>query len=286
MKHPDKWRDTIDLSALQFHNFIPMEILGYPHAGNDVFYVKGLTGGKEIHAFVKAARQKGADIENEVSILSQLHSRIIPKVIDDSLDGTPYVVTEELAGERLSVIVGDNKNLESLAYLAEYGAALAKIHQLDIKAAPVKDRRFFHSPSRELLEALGLAELEDCFSLGSQAPTLCFCHGDFHYANILWNERHISGILDFELAGTGNREFDIAWAVFRRPGQKFLLTETELQVFLKGYREYGTCSEETIKTYMAQCYVYFLDACRGDAEYCTYVRNWLKQFALDRRQGS
>ena len=48
------------------------------------------------------------------------------------------------------------------------------------------------------------------------------------YANILWAGHHISGILDFELAGYGNKEFDIAWAVFRRPGQKFLRTEAAL----------------------------------------------------------
>ena len=98
-------------------------------------------------------------------------------------------------------------------------------------------------------------------------------------------EHNISGILDFELAGYGNREFDIAWALFRRPGQKFLLTERELQEFIKGYRQFGVCDLETVKTYMAQCYVHFLTFCGNDAEYSEYVRRWLKSFAHERRSG-
>ena len=71
-QHPKKWRDTCDLFALNFHAFHPIEIIGYPHAGNDVFHVKGTYEGKEITAYVKAARQEGAGIENEVVILKQL----------------------------------------------------------------------------------------------------------------------------------------------------------------------------------------------------------------------
>ena len=43
--------------------------MGYPHAGNDVFHVKGVYNNEEITAYIKVARQKGAAIENEVAIL-------------------------------------------------------------------------------------------------------------------------------------------------------------------------------------------------------------------------
>lgn len=58
MKHPDKWRDTVDPFTLPYKKFEPLEILGYPHAGNDVFHVKGRCNGREICAYIKAARQK------------------------------------------------------------------------------------------------------------------------------------------------------------------------------------------------------------------------------------
>ena len=283
MKHPGPWRDTIDPFTLPYRSFKPLEILGYPHAGNDVFYVRGLYHGRQINAYIKAARQRGADIGNEISILSQLRSPVTPPVVDFCLDGTPFIVTQALPGERLSTIVGENSALESLLYLEEYGAALARIHRLDVQAAHVKDRKFFHAPPDAVLEALEFENLKGLFPSAEEPANTCFCHGDFHYANILWAEHQISGILDFELAGYGNKEFDIAWSLFRRPGQKFLRTEAELQTFLKGYRQFGTCDTEAVKTYMAQCYVYFLQFCSDNAEYCAYARAWLQAFANEKR---
>lgn len=96
MKHPDKWRETIDPFSLAYKSFHPIEILGYPHAGNDVFHARGIYKGKEVRAYIKAARQKGAAIENEVAILSQLHSPIYPTVLDCGFAGTPFSVTLEL----------------------------------------------------------------------------------------------------------------------------------------------------------------------------------------------
>lgn len=57
MKQPDKWRETIDPSTLHFYNFHLKEVLGYPHAGNDVFYVQGIgKDGQEVKAFLKVER--------------------------------------------------------------------------------------------------------------------------------------------------------------------------------------------------------------------------------------
>lgn len=154
VKHPDKWRETIDPFSLAYKSFHPIEILGYPHAGNDVFHARGIYKGKEVRAYIKAARQKGTAIENEVAILSQLHSPIYPTVLDCGFAGTPFSVTLELPGERLSTIVGENETLESLSFMEEYGATLATLHQLRISAEPVKDRRFFHVPSDEFLKTL------------------------------------------------------------------------------------------------------------------------------------
>ena len=59
----EKWRETIDPFSLPYKSFKPVEILGYPHAGNDVFHAKGMFEGKEVRAYIKAARQKGAAID-------------------------------------------------------------------------------------------------------------------------------------------------------------------------------------------------------------------------------
>lgn len=276
MQHPAKWRETIDPFSLPYHDFRLTEILGYPHAGNDVFHAKGIYNGQALCVFIKAARQKDAAIEREVSVLSQLDAPRFPKLIDFGLEGTPFSVTAELPGERLSTIVGENDALRSLEYMEEYGATLAELHQWSLRTEAVRDRSFFHPPTEELLDASGLGRLKAFFAKPPQTIVRCFCHGDFHYANILWHRHHVSGILDFELAGVGNRDFDIAWALFRRPGQMFLKTQEEQEAFLRGYTRIATCDRDAVKYYMAQCYVYFLQFSADDGEYCAYVRSWMK----------
>lgn len=274
-RHPDKWRDTCDLFSLDFHTFAPTEILGYPHAGNDVFHVKGIFRDKEITAYVKVARQKGAAIENEVNILQRLSLPYVPKLIDCDLGSPQFAVTAERPGERLSVIVGDNENGESLSYMEEYGAMLGYIHTLKPDAPYVADRRFFHPPQKELLDKLDVPSLKDYFAAPPANTATVFTHGDFHYANILWQNRRISGVLDFELSGYGNRDFDIAWALILRPGQKFLKTQEERELFLKGYRRYGEYDSLAVTYYMSQIYAYFYPIGADDPQYARYVRDFL-----------
>lgn len=276
-KHPAKWRETCDPFKLQYHSFRPTEILGYPHARNDVFHVRGTVDGQTVTAYVKAARHDGTALRNDTAILSQLDDPIYPKVLDAGSEPTAFSVTSALPGARLSVLLGENAAMESFDYMEEYGAALARLHQLTPAAPPQADRKYRHRPPKELLEQLSLSHLEAFFGHPPEPSPTVFCHGDFHYANILWADKRISAILDFELAGYGNRDFDIAWAMFCRPGQRFLKTAEEQQLFLRGYSRHGEFNAASVRYYMAQSYVYFLQFSDDDPAYCGYIRSWLNE---------
>ena len=275
--HPAKWRETCDPFSLDYHGFQLTEILGYPHARNDVFHVRGVCEGQEVTAYIKAARQKESAIDRDVSLLVQLDAPIFPKVLDAGREPVAFSVTQARPGARLSVILGENEGMASLAYMEEYGAALAQMHQLTPTAPPQADRRFYHRPPKELLDKLNLSHLDTYFSRPPAPGATVFCHGDFHYANLLWEDQHISAILDFELSGYGNRDFDIAWAMFRRPGQRFLKTPEEQRLFLQGYARHGEFDAHAVQYYMAQSYVYFLEFSDDDPEYCASVRAWLSE---------
>ena len=275
--HPAKWRETADPFTLDYNCFRPEEILGYPHAGNDVFHIKGKIHGAPVTAYLKIARRKDAAIDNEVALLSQLNDPLFPKLLDhDGSKGT-FSLTAELPGLRLSVILGENEDLASLSYMEEYGEALSRIHSLTPSARPQADRKFYHRPSEELLEELELSSLSDFFAQEPVGGERVFCHGDLHYANVLWKDHHISAILDFELAGYGDRDFDIAWAIFLRPGPRFLRTAQEQEAFLKGYQKHRACNPEAVRYYMARCYVYFLHFCKEEEDYCRYIRKPLAE---------
>ena len=104
----------------------------------------------------------------------------------------------------------------------------------------------------------------------------CFCHGDFHYANALWKNGNVSAVLDFELSGRGNREFDVAWTIIRRPVQRFLAKREEVELFLKGYSSLEKFNLDYVKYYMVLIYSYFYEVGESDEEYKTYVIKVLK----------
>ena len=276
MKQPDKWRETVDPFTLELKNFKILEVLGYPYAGNDVFYVKGIYNNEEVYAFIKVARQKGADIDNEVDVISKLKMKECPVVLEHIEE--KCVVTKEVVGERLSSIVGDNEEMQSLGYIDRWGEKLAYIHSINGDFIDVKDRRFFHVPDIEYFKDNNIEFVYDyLINNKCESDSKCFTHGDFHHANILWDNNEIVGILDFELSGIGVKEFDIAWAIIRRPNQRFMKTEEEVNRFLEGYSRLGTYNIDCVRYYMCVIYSYFYIVGK-DEEYKEFVYNWLKNF--------
>lgn len=275
MKQPERWRDTIDPFGIQFNNFQLVDVLGYPHARNDVFYCKGICAGKEVLCFVKHARQKDSDIAREIAVMQSLDYTFVPHVLDFDTNGT-FIVTEEVVGERLSYILA-NTTERSVDYMFEYGKTLAQIHSSNIDCPKVAHRKFFDLPTTEQLARYDIEFAMEY--LKSNAPKVvceCFCHGDFHYANVLWQNKKVSAVLDWELAGVGNRDFDIAWAIINRPGQQFLKTDKEVTEFLKGYQSVNTCNADAVRYYMVQIYCHFIDVGNND-EYKAFVKKWLTE---------
>ena len=273
-KFPNKWKDTINPYDLSLKNIIIKNILGYPYAANQVFVISGIQDKKEKKFILKYKGYKDSNIENEIINLSHLHLKNIPRIIEHD-DHYVFRISNFLKGERLSVILGNNEHMESLGYMYDFGKMLGIIHKQkgDFTDAPT---RIFHTiPEYSYFQKLQLEEVHS-YLIDNQPSSInrCFVHGDFHYANILWFHHKISAILDFELSGYGNKEFDIAWSLILRPEQKFMKTNEEYIEYIKGYRSENECDEKLIKYYMVLIYSRFIKF--GDDEYKAYIRNWFK----------
>ena len=277
MKQPEKWKDTIDPFSIKFNNFTLSKVLGYPHAQNDVFYCVGKHNGKKLKCFLKYASKNESNILFEIETIKNLNFDFLPTIIDYDNEGK-FIVTKEIKGERLSYILQTNKRECSIDYMFEYGKTLAKIHSIKQDFPKVKHRRFFDTPKIDDLKEF---EIDFVYNyLISNKPKIintCFCHGDFHYANILWRKRKIVAVLDWELSGIGNKEFDIAWAIINRPSQKFLKTTEEFDVFIKGYQSENSCNIDYVKYYMVQIYAHFISIGNND-EYKKFVKEVLKSY--------
>ncbi len=64
-----------------------------------------------------------------------------------------------------------------------------------------------------------------------------FVHGDYNTANILCKDGIISGLVDWEFAGRGWKEYELAWML--RARMTFLNTSAEREAFLAGYCRNG-----------------------------------------------
>lgn len=277
MKQPEKWKETIDPFKLDFKNFKLLEIKGYPHARNDVFYCLGKHNNKLINCFIKYGSKPDSAITHEVETIAKLDFSFLPRIIEFSKEQN-FVITKEIDGDRLSYILQNNKQEKSIEYMFEYGKTLAKIHKTNLEFPSIKHRKFFDIPALEYLEEYKLGFMFDY--LHNNKPTeinQCFCHGDFHYANILWKNKKLVGVLDWELSGMGNKEFDIAWAIINRPSQKFLKTQNEVNEFLKGYNSLNTCNKSYVEYYMNLIYCHFISVDKENKVYQDFVRKKLSK---------
>lgn len=260
------WRETCDPFALPMSAYRVERVLDYPHAGNDVFHVAGVHGLRPCNAYVKAERQTGADVRNEIALLRTLPYDKAPRLLDWSLETPVFDVTEECPGQRLSALLQGAPPGAALRYMAPYGAELAGIHALAVPWEPVKHRRFFDRPGPEHIRKYGLEDMAALLDRCSPAgQSRCFVHGDFHYANILWRNGAVSAVLDWELAGVGVREFDMAWAVLLRPGQTFLDSPEQVGAFLAGYGARQSFSPNAFAHYYILAALWF--AALGDEDY-------------------
>lgn len=277
MKQPKKWKDTINPFEIKFNNFELIKVLGYPHARNDVFYSTGKQNKKRVKCFIKYASKTDSNITHEIQTIQKLSFDFLPSIIDYDKNGK-FIVTKEIKGNRLSYILNTHKKENSLNYMFEYGKTLAEIHIVKQDFSEIRHRKFFDIPT---IEHLRENEIEFVFNyLKENKPkeiNKCFCHGDFHYANILWRKKKLVAVLDWELSGIGNKEFDIAWAIINRPNQKFLKTQEEVDKFIEGYQSIDTCNIEYVKYYMFLIYSHFISNDKNNFEYKNFVKSYLEK---------
>src|SRR5262249_25149820 len=127
-----------------------------------------------------------------------------------------------------------------LRHLRTYGEALARVHALD--PADWADQ-----PRSRLETTADLADESDPRVQGlvgwldAHRPSgiqQSFVDGDFNTANVLIDGDSPAGVIDWEFAGRGWKEYEIAWAL--RARIHFLNTSEERDAILSGYMSSGS----------------------------------------------
>ena len=276
-----KYRElTIDLFSIQYRNIKLKKIISYPPAGNDVVEAIVDIKNKEENVYIKFERSKMANFETEYKHLKLLSDiNIFPKVIEfGSVNDKKYIILEKIEGNRLSDIFKQDKK-DKETYLKEYGKTLSQIHN-------IKNRGFDKAFQRPINEVPKNYKNSDEFSEKIikyleenkiEKDNKTFIHGDFHYANVLFKNKKVNGIIDLEYSGLGFKEQDIAWALILRPGQKFMDNIDDINLFLDGYRSKNNFEYDKFKWCYINGRIHFYLMNYENEEYKQKIRNLIEK---------
>jgi aminoglycoside phosphotransferase len=272
----EKHRDlVIDPFVVQYKRLEIRRIINYPHAANDVIHCLGTIDKKDAEFFIKYERHKDADFGTEAYFLNCLQDSPIkvPKIIEcGNHNGINYLALEKIDGARISFLL-DSYWKSPKRYCTEFGNSIGMIHKLDIKE-PQAAERSFHKPLDNVDGNTYLASINEWLIENKPSRiNLCFLHGDHHYANVLFKQRRVSGVLDWELAGYGNKEYDLAWSIALRPSQKFFNTKWEEDEILNGYGMTNTFDYGSYQYYKVQIISHYYSFTEDDPEYQIWIRN-------------
>lgn len=247
---------------------------------NEVFRCKGFFQGKTTSFFLKVPKNIESNLCNEISILGRLaESHIaVPRIISYSVGDPLYVAFEEVSGRPVYKIINPEQNVskktQSEYYAHKFGESLGQIHNLKLNWKPVKKRRFHEYLEINALNDKRFAELDGALKRTQpENKEHIFIHGDHHYANVLWEKREISGILDWELCEVGWCEFDLAWMVIVRPRQEFFKSLSDREAFLEGYRRKACYENEQLVWCEILIYLHFAYSAkrRKELEYTDFA---------------
>lgn len=244
---------------------------------NDVFFCNAEFEGQPLSAYIKVGKGLNSNLANEKAILDRLALTAIrtPRVLWYGNLTKEVLVLEALPGLMIWDYIdprrrGFDKD-KVLSHLRAYGECLGQIHNLSLDWAPQRRPRLYGFIGEEDVEDIRFQRLVTW--LQTHAPACnprTFVHGDFNTASVLFKNGSISGVVDWEFAGSGWREYDLAWVLRARTA--FLNTESERDAVLSGYRVQSSYDSGALQWCEVLNYLHFAYWSRNDdPEYTSFA---------------
>jgi aminoglycoside phosphotransferase (APT) family kinase protein len=229
---------------------------------NDVFLCTGEFDGRPTSAYIKISKHPQLSLSNECDVLSALQDTGLPVPVVFWYGGkrNDVMIVEAMTGRMIWDYIdprrGPYDGGKALEYLYSYGECLARIHALAMSWPPQKRSQLHGLIGEEAVADERFNSLVSWVTASdAMSPERVFVHGDFNTASVLFDNNAISGIVDWEFAGTGWREYDLAWALPAR--MSFLNKKPERDAILDGYRAHASYSETALRFCEVLNYLHF-----------------------------
>jgi len=206
---------------------------------NSVFYCRALFRDRQVAVYIKVAREAGGRLGHERNIIERIAPSGIPvpRILGYSPAPREALVLEELPGELIWDHIDPRRKLYdrdfSLPHFVAYGECLGRIHSLPAEGPAHRRPRLYGLIDEARIPEERFQRLVSWLTRHTpENRSQTFVHGDLNTASVLVHEGRVSGVIDWEFAGLGWREYDLAWLLRARTA--FLGTAEEREAVLQG----------------------------------------------------
>lgn len=232
------------MRKINFKNIELLKVNKYYFSKSETIEASSIYENKKIPVIIKVQRFNKNDITKEIEILTKLNELDlpfkVPKIYEvGKINNKNYYVTEKIKGDNLNFIIRKNFYYR-YNYLFEYGKNLALIHNIPYENMPEAKERNTNIINDSKINNFKKTEVKG---------TTSFVHGDYHFGNVLWQGKKVSGIIDFEYSGIGIKEKDIAFALALKPKMIFMDNLLDIEAFLNGYKSVSNFNIEALIYY-------------------------------------
>ncbi len=219
---------------------------------NRVYRCEGIRAGRPISFHLKMSKTRYHSLTNEREVLLRLANRgfPVPRVLWYGEERREFLALETRPGAMLRDVLNPGTDLyrvnsqrDVLFALGEY---VGQLHKQDLDWTENLRSALYGFLGEE--DILDERFQEIVMWLESHPPPpkdYVFVHGDLNDANVLVAQSQITALLDWESAGLGWREYELAWILRER--QNYMNTPESRESFLRGYTSMTTYDPEALR---------------------------------------
>ncbi len=234
---------------------------------NSVYRCQGERQGTEFTFFLKVNRGSNTDMPNEREVLLYLAGTTLPtpRVLWHGKDRKEFLALEKREGVMLLDLLNPASPFHQpkLRYqtMESFGETVGRLHSLEADWPEMKRTSLYGFLGEEDIDDWEFGEIVLWLKANPPpAKSMVFTHGDLNDRNILVKEGQVTGIVDWESAGTGWREYDLAWALRER--RNYMNTPEDRSRFLSGYTAHSTYDPDAFRWAMVMNCLHVAYWCR------------------------